>query len=56
MTDQPDTAALLGRPGQAYEAARLRPASLADAERIAELWRRAYPDEAASAASVGTWR
>jgi GNAT superfamily N-acetyltransferase len=55
VTDTPDPAPLLGRPGQAYEAARLRWATLADGERLADLWRRAYPEEEASPASVRKW-
>lgn len=55
MTDTPEPAPILGRPGQAYEAARLRWASLDDAERLAALWRLAYPDEAASVRSMRAW-
>jgi GNAT superfamily N-acetyltransferase len=46
VTDTPHPAAVLGRPGQAYEAARLRWATQADAERLQALWRAAYPDAA----------
>jgi GNAT superfamily N-acetyltransferase len=55
MTDTPEPAPILGRPGQAYEAARLRWASLDDAERLAALWRLAYPDEGSSVGSMRTW-
>jgi GNAT superfamily N-acetyltransferase len=55
MTDTPDPTPILGRPGQAYEAARLRWATQADAGAIADLWRAAYPDEDASADSVRAW-
>ena len=44
MTDTLPTAPVLGRPGQAYEASRLRWAGLRDAERLAALWAQAYPD------------
>lgn len=52
MTDTPHPAPILGRPGQAYEAARLRWAGLRDAERLAALWQQAYPDGADDAASI----
>jgi GNAT superfamily N-acetyltransferase len=55
VTDTPESAAVLGRPGQAYEAARLRWATLADAQRLSDLWRLAYPDEDASAVSMRSW-
>jgi GNAT superfamily N-acetyltransferase len=55
MTDTPETPAVLGRPGQAYEAARLRVATFADAERIAELWRLAYPEEDVATDTVREW-
>lgn len=55
MTDTPAPAAVLGRPGQAYEAARLRWATHADAARLAELWRRSYPDDAAGTAEMAEW-
>ena len=42
-----------GRPGHAYEAAQLRWATLADAPLLVELWRAAYPDDAAE--DVATW-
>ena len=43
MTDTPHPTAVLGRPGQAYEAARLRWATQRDGERLQALWRAAYP-------------
>ncbi len=42
-----------GRPGHAYEAAQLRWATLADAPRLVELWRAAYPDD--DAQDVAAW-
>lgn len=55
MTDTPPPAAVLGRPGQAYEAARLRWATHADTARLAELWRLAYPESAAGTAEMAEW-
>ena len=52
MTDTPHPAPVLGRPGQAYEAARLRWAGLRDAEHLAALWLDAYPDGSEDAASI----
>ena len=43
MTDTPQSAPVVGRPGQAYEAARLRWARIRDAGRLTALWQRAYP-------------
>lgn len=43
MTDTPHPAPVLGRPGQAYEAARLRWATRHDAARLRALWGAAYP-------------
>jgi ribosomal protein S18 acetylase RimI-like enzyme len=37
---------ITGRPGQAYEAAQLRWATIADVPRLVDLWRSAYPDAA----------
>ena len=52
MTDTPLPAPVLGRPGQAYEAARLRWAGLRDAQRVAALQALAYPDAAADGRNV----
>ncbi|TVR92947.1 MAG: N-acetyltransferase [Trueperaceae bacterium] len=52
MTDTPFPAPVLGRPGQAYEASRLRWAGLRDAQRLAALRALAYPDTAADGHTV----
>jgi GNAT superfamily N-acetyltransferase len=46
---------LLGPPGQAYEAARLRWAALRDAERLAALWHDARPEPEAPAETMRAW-
>jgi len=48
VTDTPATIPVVGRPGEAYAAAHLRWAGVADAASLAELWRAAYPEEDAS--------
>jgi ribosomal protein S18 acetylase RimI-like enzyme len=55
VTDTVPPPPVVARPGQAYEAARLRWASIADAPRLALLWRVAYPDDAVSAAEMTAW-
>jgi len=45
MTDVPAPNPVTGRPGHAYEAARLRWATLDDAPRLTDLWRAAYPED-----------
>ena len=44
-----------GRPGQAYQAARLRWASLDDTDRLVRLYRRAWPDRNENEATVRRW-
>jgi ribosomal protein S18 acetylase RimI-like enzyme len=46
VTDAPAHDLITGRPGRAYEAAQLRPATIADVPRLLDLWRAAYPDAA----------
>gem|GEM_PF-584123 len=55
MTDTPHPAAVLGRPGQAYEASQLRWASTRDAERLSALWRGAYPDTDHADLAMHSW-
>ncbi len=55
MTDTPESAPVLGRPGQAYAATRLRWAALGDAERLCTLWRGAYPDSDETEAAMCPW-
>jgi GNAT superfamily N-acetyltransferase len=55
VTDTVPPPPVVTRPGQAYEAARLRWASTADAPRLALLWRLAYPDDLVSAADMAGW-
>lgn len=55
MTDTPHPSPVLGRPGQAYEAARLRWASRRDAARLAALWDAAYPDSALDPDDAVQW-
>lgn len=55
MTDTPPPAPVLGRPGHAYQTARLRWAQTRDAERLALLWQHAYADAGEDAASMAAW-
>ena len=55
MTDTPPPAPVLGRPGQAYQTARLRWAQTRDAEPLAQLWQLAYPDTPEDVASMQAW-
>jgi GNAT superfamily N-acetyltransferase len=58
MADVTDTVAptpVMSRPGQSYQAAHLRWASIADAPRLAALWRIAYPDDATSTPEMAAW-
>lgn len=45
MTDTVTPSPVVARPGQAYESTVLRWAGSADADRIASLWRQAYPED-----------
>jgi GNAT superfamily N-acetyltransferase len=55
VTDTLPTPAVLGRPGQAYEAARLRWATSKDVPQLVVLWRTAYPDDRADALEMAEW-
>ncbi len=55
MTDTPPPTPVLGRPGQAYQTARLRWAQTRDTERLAQLWQQAYPDALEDATSMHAW-
>jgi ribosomal protein S18 acetylase RimI-like enzyme len=55
VTDTSDSAGVLGRPGQAYEAARLRWATRADLPRLAALWTLAYPEDEVTADELRRW-
>lgn len=55
MTDTLPSPAVLGRPGQAYEAARLRWATSKDVPQLVVLWRTAYPDDRADALEMADW-
>lgn len=55
MTDTPPSPAVLGRPGHAYEAARLRWATSKDVPLLVALWRAAYPDDATDAGQMAEW-
>ena len=55
MTDTIPSPAVLGRPGQAYEAARLRWATSKDVPQLVVLWRKAYPDDRADALEMADW-
>jgi GNAT superfamily N-acetyltransferase len=55
VTDTVPPPPVVARPGQAYEAARLRWAAIADAPRLTLLWRLAYPDDVVSATDMTAW-
>ncbi len=55
MTDTLAPPAVVSRPGQTYAAAHLRWATIADAPRLAALWRLAYPDDASDVRSMAAW-
>lgn len=55
MTDTLVSAAIVGRPGHAYEAARMRWATSRDVPRLLALWRRAYPDHVGDAGEMAGW-
>ena len=55
MTDTLAPPPLVATPGQAYTAAHLRWASIADAPRLVALWRLAYPDDNSSVADMAQW-
>lgn len=55
MTDTLPPPPVVGRPGQAYEAARLRWATLKDVGRLVALWVAAYPDDPVGDAAMAEW-
>jgi GNAT superfamily N-acetyltransferase len=55
VTDTVAPFPVASRPGHAYQAAHLRWASIADAPRLAALWRLAYPDDATSTPEMANW-
>lgn len=55
MPEPVQEASFLGRPGAAYEAARLRWATLADVERLVSLFRAARSDAEASPGEMAAW-
>jgi GNAT superfamily N-acetyltransferase len=55
VTDTAPSAPILGRPGQAYDAARLRWAAYDDAARLTALWQRAYPDAPETESAMCPW-
>jgi GNAT superfamily N-acetyltransferase len=50
-----EVSAAVGRPGEAYEAARLRWATHADLPRLAALWSLAYPEDDVSVEELRRW-
>lgn len=55
MTDTLPPPPVLGRPGQAYEAARLRWAALKDVPRLVALWAAAYPADPVAPVEMAEW-
>ncbi len=55
MTDTLEPPAVTGRPGQAYEAARIRMATSKDIGGLVTLWRLAYPESATGPAEMAGW-
>lgn len=55
MTDTLAPAAVLGRPGQAYEASRIRLATTKDVPALVALWRAAYPGSVAGETDMVDW-
>jgi GNAT superfamily N-acetyltransferase len=55
VTDTLAPPAVVSRPGQTYAAAHLRWATIADAPRLAALWRLAYPDDVSDVRDMAAW-